>query len=81
MGPVCTGISNSVFAGGKALLHNVKTLGNMLNQKEIEGAALPVRADCAVPKHQLFDVAKEPTLVAARDIYLIIYMKFHLSLQ
>lgn len=51
VGPVCTGISNPVFAGGKALLPHVKMLGDMLNQKEIDGVRLPVLADCAVPKH------------------------------
>ena len=51
VGPVCTGISNPVFAGGKALLPHVKTLGDMLNQKEIEGEGLPMPADCAIPKH------------------------------
>ena len=51
VGPVCTGTSNPVFAGGEALLPHVKTLGDMLNQKEIEGGALPVPVACAVPKH------------------------------
>ena len=53
------GISNPVFAGGKALLPHVKMLGDMLNQKEIEGEGLPVPADCAIPK-------QEPTPLAPK---------------
>jgi hypothetical protein len=54
VGPVCPGISNPVFVGGKALIPYVKTLGDMLNQKEIEGGGLPVPADCAAHKLKLF---------------------------
>ena len=39
-----------MFVGGKALSPHVKTLGDMLNQEEIEGGGLPVPADCAVPE-------------------------------